>query len=164
MNAIVREFEKTQIIRKQVPFKIGDMVKVQIRIKEGEKERVQAFEGLVTGMQGTLSQMRFTVRKISYGIGVEKTFLFQSPLIKEVTLIRSGKVRRAKLYYLRSKSSKKDTRIVEKKSAKKVAAVPETGAAPSAEDLTPQLAPVEKPEAEKKAETTVAAAPEAPKA
>jgi large subunit ribosomal protein L19 len=169
MNAIVREFEKTQIIRKEVPFKIGDMVKVQIRIKEGEKERVQAFEGLVTGMQGTLSQMRFTVRKISYGIGVEKTFLFQSPLIKEVTLIRSGKVRRAKLYYLRSKSSKKDTRIVEKKSTKKAALVPVTGAAPSADDLTPQLAPVEKPEAEKKAETTVASgsakvSPDKPKA
>ncbi len=147
MNAIVQEFEKSQITRKNVPFKIGDTVRVQIRIKEGDKERLQAYEGLVTAMKGTLAQLRFTVRKISYGIGVEKTFLFQSPLLKEVKLVRSGKVRRAKLFYLRSKVSKKDTRIVERKKDNKASTqVPVTGAAPSAEDLTPQLAPEEKPE------------------
>jgi large subunit ribosomal protein L19 len=67
MNAIVREFEKSQILRKEVPFQIGDTVRVQVRIKEGEKERLQVFEGLVTAMKGTLAQMHFTVRKISYG-------------------------------------------------------------------------------------------------
>jgi large subunit ribosomal protein L19 len=159
MNAIVREFEKSQILRKEVPFKIGDTVRVQVRIKEGEKERLQVFEGLVTAMKGTLAQMHFTVRKISYGVGVEKTFLLQSPLLKEIKVVRSGKVRRAKLYYLRAKLSKKDTRIEEKKKAVK-GAVPMTGAAPTAEDLTPQLAPEEKPEP--KAETKTEA--EAPKA
>jgi large subunit ribosomal protein L19 len=147
MNPIVQEFEKSQVTRKSVPFKIGDMVRVQIRIKEGEKERLQAYEGLVTAMKGTLAQMRFTVRKISYGVGVEKSFLYQSPLLKEVKLIRSGKVRRAKLFYLRAKLSKKDTRIQEhKKTVKAEDLVPETGAAPTPEDLTPQLAPEEKPE------------------
>jgi large subunit ribosomal protein L19 len=144
MNAIVREFEKSQILNKEIPFKIGDTVRVQIRIKEGEKERLQVFEGLVIAMKGTLAQMRFTVRKISYGIGAEKAFLFQSPLIKEVKVVRSGKIRRAKLFYLRAKLSKKDTRIQEHKKAGKDA-VPVTGEAPTSEDLTPQLAPVETP-------------------
>ena len=160
MNAIVREFENTQILRKEVPFKIGDTVRVQVRIKEGEKERLQTFEGLVIAMSGTLSQMHFTVRKISYGIGAEKAFLFQSPLIKEIKVVRSGKIRRAKLYYLRTKLSKKDTRITEhKKGTKAAMAVPVTGDAPSSEDLTPELAPVETP-----APKAEAAAPEAPKA
>ena len=165
MNAIVREFEKTQILRKEVPFKIGDTVRVQVRIKEGEKERLQTFEGLVIVMKGTLSQMHFTVRKISYGVGAEKAFLFQSPLIKEIKVVRSGKVRRAKLYYLRTKLTKKDSRIQEKKKNAKVVAVPVTGEAPTSEDLTPQLAPVETP-ASKAAAAAAAAVPasEAPKA
>lgn len=164
MNAIVREFEKTQILRKEVPFKIGDTVRVQVRIKEGEKERLQTFEGLVTAMKGNLGQLHFTVRKISYGVGVEKTFLFQSPLLKDIKVVRSGKIRRAKLYYLRSKLSKKDTRIEEHKKAPKGAAVPETGAAPSAEDLTPQLAPEDKPAPKAEAPAAEAAKTEAPKA
>jgi large subunit ribosomal protein L19 len=162
MNAIVREFEKSQILRKEVPFKIGDTVRVQVRIKEGEKERLQTFEGLVTAMKGTLGQMHFTVRKISYGVGVEKAFLFQSPLIKEIKVVRSGKIRRAKLYYLRAKLSKKDARIEEKKKGTKgVSAVPVTGDAPSAEDLTPQLAPVEKVAPKADASTVASEAPKA---
>jgi len=163
MNAILQEFEKSQVVRKEVPFRIGDTVRVQIRIKEGEKERLQAYEGLVVSMKGTVAQMRFTVRKISYGVGVEKTFLYQSPLLKEVKVMRSGKVRRAKLSYLRTKVSKKDTRIEEhRKGVKGETAVPVTGAAPSAEDLTPQLAPEEKPEPKERSEKHKAE--EAPKA
>ena len=104
-----------QIIRKNVPFRVGDTVKVSLRIKEGEKERIQNYEGIVTAIQGAGAKMRFTVRKISYGVGVEKTFFYQSPMIKDVKAIRSGKVRRAKLFYLRSKLSKKDARIQEGK-------------------------------------------------
>src|SRR6185295_17787695 len=101
MNATIKKIEKAQIIRKNVTFKVGDTVKVSLRIKEGEKERIQVYEGVCTGIQGTGAKMRFTVRKISYGVGVEKTFFFQSPMIKEVKSTRSGKVRRAKLFYLR---------------------------------------------------------------
>jgi large subunit ribosomal protein L19 len=93
--------------------------------------------------------MRFTVRKISYGVGVEKTFLYQSPMIKEVKSIRSGKVRRAKLFYLRGKLNKKDARIQE---SKKVLQVPSEGASETAAQAAVEPAAVEAPaaEAEKK--------------
>ncbi|HVM31948.1 MAG TPA: 50S ribosomal protein L19 [bacterium] len=136
MNAIIKKIDDSQIIRKDVPFRVGDTVKVSLRIKEGEKERIQLFEGLVIGIQGSGARLKFTVRKISYGVGVEKTFLYQSPMIKEVKSTRSGKVRRAKLFYLRGKLSKKDARIQESKKAVKTAAVPAPEAAaeaPSAE-------------------------------
>ncbi len=132
MNAIIKKIDDAQIIRKDVPFRVGDTVKVSIRIKEGEKERVQLYEGLVIGIQGSGSHMRFTVRKVSYGVGVEKTFLYQSPMLKEVKTIRSGKVRRAKLFYLRSKLSKKDARIQESKKPTKTTAAPAAVEAPAA--------------------------------
>jgi large subunit ribosomal protein L19 len=118
MNLTIKKIEDAQVIRKgAVPFRVGDTVKVFLKIKEGEKERIQAYEGLVVGIQGSGSKMRFTVRKISYGVGVEKTFYYQSPMIKEVKTTRSGKVRRGKLYYLRGKLNKKDARIQENKKA-----------------------------------------------
>jgi len=121
MNATIKKIEDAQIIRKGVvPFRVGDTVKVSLKIKEGEKERIQAYEGVVTGIQGSGSKMKFTVRKISYGVGVEKTFYYQSPMIKEVKTTRSGKVRRAKLFYLRGKLNKKDARIQESKRAVRV--------------------------------------------
>jgi large subunit ribosomal protein L19 len=146
MNAIIKKINDAQIIRKDVPFRVGDTVKVSIRIKEGEKERVQLYEGLVIGIQGSGSHLRFTVRKISYGVGVEKTFLYQSPMLKEVKTIRSGKVRRAKLFYLRGKLSKKDARIQESKRPVKA-----TAAASVDATATPAPAPVEasSPSAEK---------------
>jgi len=130
MNATIQKIEKAQIIRKNVPFKVGDTVKVSLRIKEGEKERIQVYEGVCTGIQGTGAKMRFTVRKISYGVGVEKTFFFQSPMIKEVKSTRSGKVRRAKLFYLRKVLNKKDARIQE---SKKAIQVPVEGEAETAQ-------------------------------
>jgi large subunit ribosomal protein L19 len=139
MNAIIKKIEDAQIIRKTVPFRVGDTVKVSIRIKEGEKERIQVYEGLVIGIQGAGAKLKFTVRKLSYGVGVEKSFYYQSPLIKEVKTIRSGKIRRAKLFYLRSKLSKKDSRIQESKKATKsfageaVAEAPVEASAPVAE-------------------------------
>lgn len=136
MNAIIKKIEDAQIIRKTVPFRVGDTVKVSIRIKEGEKERIQVYEGLVIGIQGAGAKLKFTVRKLSYGVGVEKSFYYQSPLIKEVKTIRSGKIRRAKLFYLRSKLSKKDSRIQESKKATK-AVVAEAAAEAPVEASTP---------------------------
>jgi large subunit ribosomal protein L19 len=147
MNLIIKKIEDAQIIRKEVPFRVGDTVKVSIRIKEGEKERVQLYEGLVIAIQGKGARLKFTVRKISYGVGVEKTFLFQSPMIKEVKSIRSGKVRRAKLFYLRAKLSKKDSRIQEAKRPMKAAvtaaeAIPAPASA--VVESAPETAPTDK--------------------
>ncbi len=84
----------------------GDLVKVSIRILEGEKERIQAFQGVVIKIQRNASGGNFTVRRVVQGVGVERTFPFNSPLIEKVTVLRHGKVRRAKLYYLRGLSTK----------------------------------------------------------
>jgi large subunit ribosomal protein L19 len=142
MNLTIKKIEDAQIIRKGVvPFRVGDTVKVSLKIKEGEKERIQIYEGLVTAIQGTGSKMKFTVRKISYGVGVEKTFYYQSPMIKDVKTTRSGKVRRAKLFYLRGKLNKKDARIQE---SKKAIRIPTEGVVETAHTA----APVEAPSAE----------------
>lgn len=87
-------------------FRIGDTVRVKMRIKEGEKERIQAFQGVVIARRGGGTRETFTVRKISYGIGVEKIFPLCSPLIESIKVVKQGVVRRAKLYYLRSKKGK----------------------------------------------------------
>jgi len=88
------------------PFRVGDTVKVSMRVKEGDKERVQAFEGIVIGRKGSGIRETFTVRKVSYGIGVEKIFPLHSPLINKIEVIKLGDVRRAKLYYLRNRKGK----------------------------------------------------------
>jgi large subunit ribosomal protein L19 len=155
VNSVIRKIEEAQTIRKNVPFKVGDTVKVSMRIIEGEKERIQVYEGVVTGIQRSGPRMRFTVRKISYGVGVEKTFYYQSPMIKDVKAVRSGKVRRAKLFFLRNKLNKKDARIQE---GRKIIQVPSEGVAESAQNLT--LADTAPPEA---AETPAEAKGEAKK-
>ena len=88
------------------PFRVGDTVSVNMKIKEGEKERVQTFTGIVIGRKGSGTRETFMVRKISYGIGVEKVFPIQSPLIESIKVMKQGDVRRAKLYYLRGKKGK----------------------------------------------------------
>ncbi len=88
------------------PFRVGDTVRVTMKIKEGEKERLQTFEGAVIGRRGSGTRETFMVRKISYGIGVEKIFPLYSPLIEKIEVVRRGDVRRAKLYYLRHKKGK----------------------------------------------------------
>lgn len=87
-------------------FEIGDTVRVHVKVVEGEKERIQVFEGLVISRKGGRNSETFTVRKISYGIGVERIFPVHSPIISRVDVVRQGKVRRAKLYYLRDKKGK----------------------------------------------------------
>lgn len=95
-------------LRSDAPsFKIGDGVRVHVKIKEGDKERVQAFAGTVIGRQGRGSTESFTVRRISFGVGVEKVFPVHSPYLQKVEVERSSRVRRAKLYYLRDRTGKK---------------------------------------------------------
>lgn len=87
-------------------FSPGDTVNVHVKVKEGEKERVQVYKGIVTRLQGKGATRAFTVRKISAGVGVERTFPFSSPILEKVELLATGKVRRAKLYYLRELEGK----------------------------------------------------------
>ncbi|HHW69648.1 MAG TPA: 50S ribosomal protein L19 [Tenericutes bacterium] len=102
MVNLVDKITKSQI-RTDIPeFRVGDTVKVDVRIVEGKRERIQAFEGIVTSIQGSGISKNFIVRKISGGVGVEKTFPVNSPVIENITVLRKGKVRRAKLRYLRS--------------------------------------------------------------
>ena len=88
------------------PFRVGDTVSVNMKIREGEKERIQQFTGIVIGRRGSGTRETFMVRKISYGIGVEKVFPIHSPLLDNVKVVKQGVVRRAKLYYLRDKKGK----------------------------------------------------------
>ena len=87
-------------------FSIGDTVRVDVKIREGERERIQAFEGTVIAKRGSGVAETFTVRRVSYGVGVEKVFPIHSPILENVEVVRHGKVRRAKLYYLRDRVGK----------------------------------------------------------
>ena len=101
-------------LRDVPPFRPGDTLRVNVRVKEGEKERIQAFEGICIARRGSGVSETFTVRKISNGVGVERIFPVHSPMLAEINVVRRGRVRRAKLYYLRNLTGKA-TRIKEKK-------------------------------------------------
>ncbi len=106
MSKIIEAIEKENM-RADIPvFKIGDTVKVFVKVKEGERERLQSFEGIVIARKNGSIRETFTVRRMSFGIGVERTFLLHSPKVDRVEVVRHGKVRRAKLYYLRARSGK----------------------------------------------------------
>ena len=104
---IIRAIEQQQIKQDIPDFKVGDNVKVHYRIVEGNRERIQVFQGDVIRRQGESVRETFTVRKISFSIGVERTFPVHSPKIEKIEVIRQGKVRRAKLYYLRDRVGKR---------------------------------------------------------
>ena len=106
MNEIIKNIEDAQLKANVDQFNVGDTVKVSAKIKEGNRERVQVFEGPVLKIQGTGVRKTFTVRKISNGIGVEKTWPLHSPIVESVEVVRHGKVRRAKLNYLRERTGK----------------------------------------------------------
>ena len=103
---IIKSIEHEQLKNSIPEIKVGNTVRVYVKIKEGNKERIQVFEGIVIKKQGGGVNETFTVRKISYGVGVEKTFLIHSPLVEKVEVVRVGKARRAKLYYLRERTGK----------------------------------------------------------
>ena len=103
---IIDQIEKEQLRNDIAPFNIGDTVKVSVKVKEGDKERIQAYEGVVIAKKGSGIRETFTVRRVSFGIGVERTFPMNSPRIEKVVVTRKGKVRRAKIYYIRNLSGK----------------------------------------------------------
>jgi len=114
MSEILRELEKSSLRTHKVQFAPGDTLRVHVRIKEGEKERVQVFQGTVIGRRGSGVGATFTVRKVTGGVGVERIFPLHSPNISKIERLKQGDVRRAKLYYLRGLSGK-SARITEKK-------------------------------------------------
>ena len=107
MNDIIKNIEAAQMKESVPEFRVGDTVKVSAKIKEGNRERIQVFEGTVIKRQGGSNRETFTVRKLSNGVGVEKTWPLHSPFVEDITVVRRGKVRRAKLFYLRDRVGKK---------------------------------------------------------
>lgn len=112
-NKIIAQLEAEQLKQDVTEFNPGDTIIVQVKVKEGDRERIQAFEGVVIAKRNRGLNSAFTVRKISHGVGVERTFQTHSPLIDGISLVRRGDVRQAKLYYLRELSGKA-ARIKEK--------------------------------------------------
>ena len=110
LREVTTDFQKTDA----PAFRAGDTVKVHVKIKEGTRERIQFFEGLVIKRQGGGIAETFTVRKVSYGVGIERTFPIHSPLVEKVDVLRRGKVRRARLFYIRGLSAKQ-SRIKERR-------------------------------------------------
>ncbi len=108
MNRVVERIQEAQL-RKNIPeFRPGDTVRVHVRLREadGEKERIQPFEGVVISKRGRLASATFTVRRVSFGVGIERIFPVNSPTISAIEVVRQGRVRRAKLYYLRGRKGK----------------------------------------------------------
>ena len=102
----IKAIENEQLRANKLELNVGDTVKVHVKIKEGNRERIQVFEGTIIKRQLGGSNETFTVRRIAYGTGVERTFLVNSPKVEKVEIVRHGKVRRAKLYYLRDRVGK----------------------------------------------------------
>ena len=107
MNDIIKSIEEAQLKSDITPFSVGDTIKVYAKVKEGNRERTQVFEGTVIKRQNGSNRETFTVRKSSNGIGVEKTWPLHSPIVEKIEVTRRGKVRRAKLFYLRDRVGKK---------------------------------------------------------
>jgi large subunit ribosomal protein L19 len=134
LAACVAQAEKP-LMRSDLPqFKAGDTVRVHVKIKEGEKERIQPYEGLVIGRRNTAGSKSFVVRKMSHGVGVERIFLENSPKVSKVEVVQEGRVRRAKLYYIRAlegKAAKIEREVETLAAAAASAAAKETAKAPA---------------------------------
>lgn len=153
---IIDKIDKENVKKETPEFSVGDSVKVSVRVREGEKERIQVFSGIVIARNGSGINEAFTVRRISYGEGVERVFPLHSPFIEDVKVDKPGKVRRAKLYYLRDKKGaltvKTDTKAIQKRKAAKKALKQESKT--SKKETQPE--PEAKVEAEAKAEAPAA--------
>ena len=114
-QALMDKIESEQLRAEPLEFNVGDIVKVHTRVKEGDKERVQVFQGIVIARRGRGLNATFTVRRISYGQGVERVFPVNSPNVQKITVERRGKVRRAKLNYLRERIGKRAMLVKERK-------------------------------------------------
>ena len=115
MNAIIDKIEAEQFKKEVARFNVGDTVKVHTRVREGDKDRVQVYEGIVISKKGRGIHSKFTVRRISFGEGVERIFPLHSPRVEKVQVMRQGHVRRAKLYYLRDRKGKAAMMVKERK-------------------------------------------------
>ena len=118
MKKLMEIVEKAYIKENKVSFRVGDTVRVSSKIIEGTKERIQDLEGIILKMHGGGATQTFTVRKVVAGLGIEKTFFMNSPLITKIQVLRKGKVRRAKLFYLRDRIGTKAIRIKDKETNK----------------------------------------------
>lgn len=135
------------LTKKTMPtFEIGDTVRVHAKVVEGDKERIQVFEGVVIGRKGSQNTETFKVRKVSYGVGVERIFPIHSPAVTRVEVVRRGRVRRAKLYYLREKKGK-EAKVPER----------EFSSEPRSKRTVPVPAPSDAPESEEASEAAVPA-------
>ena len=135
------------LTKKTMPtFEIGDTVRVHAKVVEGDKERIQVFEGVVIGRKGSQNTETFKVRKVSYGVGVERIFPIHSPAVTRVEVVRRGRVRRAKLYYLREKKGK-EAKVPEREFSSK----------PRSKRTVPVPAPSDAPESEEASEAAVPA-------
>jgi len=151
---IIKSIEHEQLKNKIPDLKVGDTVRVHQKIKEGNRERIQVFEGIIIKKQNGGVNATFTVRKISYGVGVEKTFLVHSPLVEKVEVVRVGKARRAKLYYLRDrigKSAKTKENAGARIENKEITVKEELVEEPVQEEVSVEAAPEEAPSIETEA-------------
>lgn len=143
---IIKSIEHEQMKNRIPELKVGNTVKVHVRVKEGNRERIQVFEGTIIKVQGGGVNQTFTVRRISYGVGVEKTFLVHSPTVEKVEVVRVGKARRARLFYLRDKlgkSAKTKEQVGARIETKEVVLKEEMTEAPVAEETAVEEAVVE---------------------
>ena len=154
MNRVIQSLEQRQLRSDLPPFKAGDSVRVHFQVIEGQRRRVQVFEGIVIKRQGAGVRETFTVRKQSFGVGVERTFPLHSPKIERIEVVAIGDVSRAKLYYLRQKVGKR-ARV----RAKRGVALPVVESAPSESDMPPEGEERE-PEAAEEPETAEEPGPE----
>ena len=144
MSTTIQELERRQL--RDVPrFKAGDTVRVHFRVIEGQRSRVQVFEGIVIKRQGAGARETFTVRKQSFGVGVERTFPLHSPKVEKIEVVSIGDVNRAKLYYLRQKVGKK-ARVREKQQRERVPSARAAARAPEPEPEPEEPAELEEPE------------------
>lgn len=156
----IEKFEKEQIAKltegKNIPkFSPGDTLRVDVKVKEGGRERIQAFEGVCIAKNSGGINSSFTVRKLSYGEGVERVFPLYSPIIDKITVLRRGKVRRAKLYYLRGRTGKA-ARIAEKQDLSRIKGKKKAG---PAKEAAPKVEKKAAPESKVKAKTKKKTAP-----
>lgn len=157
---IIKSIEHEQMKNKVPELRVGNTVKVHVRVKEGNRERIQVFEGIIIKVQGGGVNTTFTVRRVSYGVGVEKTFLLHSPAVEKVEVVRVGKARRAKLFYLRDrlgKSAKTKERVGARIENSEIVIKEEMGEEPVAEEVSAvEEAPAveETPAAEETADET----------
>lgn len=146
---IIKSIQHEQMKNKVPVLDVGNTVRVHVRIKEGNRERIQVFEGTIIKKQGGGVNETFTVRRISYGVGVEKTFLVHSPLVEKVEVVRVGKARRAKLFYLRDrvgKASKTKEKLGARIENKEITVKEEMAEVPAVEEVA--VAPEEAPAVE----------------